>query len=63
MTIISYCRWARKSVANGQEIETMSMQKPPVPIADLDKLAPAAAIGGRAVDLTFTLSAYSSAPQ
>lgn len=40
----------------------MSMQKP-IPIADLDQLELAAAIGGRAVGLTFTLSAYSSAPQ
>lgn len=42
----------------------MSMQKP-VSIADLDQLelAPAAAIGGSAVELTFTPSANSSAPQ
>jgi len=40
----------------------MSMQKP-VPIADLDRFELAAAIGGRAVELTFALSAYSSAPQ
>jgi len=42
----------------------MSMQEP-LPIADDDQLelAPAAAIGGGAVELTFTLSAYSSAPQ
>jgi hypothetical protein len=62
MIVISYEGWARKSVAKGQGIETMSMQKP-VPIADLDQLELAAAIGGRAVELTFTLSAYSSAPQ
>jgi hypothetical protein len=37
----------------------MSMQTP-VPIADLDQLELAAAIGGSAVGLTITLSAYSS---
>jgi hypothetical protein len=42
----------------------MSMQKP-VPIAELDRLelVPAAAIGGVAVELTFTLSAHSGASQ
>jgi hypothetical protein len=40
----------------------MSMQKP-VPIADLDPLELAAAIGGSALELTFTPSSYSSAPQ
>jgi hypothetical protein len=40
----------------------MSMQKP-VPIADPDPLELAAAIGGSAVELTHTRSAYSSAPQ
>jgi len=40
----------------------MSMQKP-VPIADLDQFELAVAIGGRAVELTFTLCACSGAPQ
>ena len=42
----------------------MNMQKP-APIAETDQLelAPAAAIGGSAVELTCTLSAYSSVSQ
>jgi hypothetical protein len=62
MIIISHCGRARKGAANGQGIETMSMQKP-VPIADLDQFELAVAIGGRAVELTFTLCACSGAPQ